>query len=236
MRGVAAFATAIVLVAAPLSAQAAPDLPLGIGTGVEAQRVGENVWVDGKIVGVGDCLTVRFSDQTSSSGGFTTTPFRAVSALRTGSASQGWKVASADQLSRLAACGIGGPAAAARAPECGSDPSIAKSTIQGFLYGLGMNGSDNPIWGPYAGLEANQIIPVTIGSECARIVAALTAERAKQGAAPDTLPLRGVLDLGGMGYIVSRGVGPTGPSNRMMISTALLSRALELKSYQSFTN
>jgi hypothetical protein len=221
------------LAAAPLSAQ---DIPLSVGDKVQFQKVGAAAWVGGRIGAVGDCLTVRFDDEPETADGYMMHSFRAVSGVRIGGETQGWRAASPDQLTRLGGCLSGGPAAAAPALECGSDPSIAKSAIQGFLYGLGMNGSDNPIWGPYAGLEANQIIPVTIGSECARIVAALTAERAKQGAAPDTLPLKGVLDLGGMGYIVSRGVGPAGPSNRMTISTALLSRALELKSYQSFTN
>lgn len=235
MKGLLLLGTVALLMAAPLAAQ---EIPLRVGDKVQFQKVGAATWVGGSIGGLGDCLTVRFDDEPGTADGYLMHSFRSVSGVRVGSEAQGWKVAGADQLTRLRGCLDGGPAAVAPVPpaECGSDPSIAKSTIQGFLYGLGMNGGDNPIWGPYAGLEAAQIIPVTIGSECSRIVAALAAERAKQGAAADTLPLKGVLDLGGIGYVVSRGTGPTGPSGRMTISTALLSRALELKSYQTFTN
>jgi hypothetical protein len=235
VRTTAILGVVLCVAAAPLAGQGTADLPLAIGMKVEAQRVGDDRWAEGRIVGVGDCLTVRFGDDASSSDGFITTGFRSVAGVRIGSTSQGWKVASADQLARLRACNIGGPSAAAPAPECGSDPSVARSTVLGFLYGLGMHGTENPIWGPYTALDQKEIVPVTIGPECARIVTALAAERAKQGAAADTLPLKGVLDLGGLGYVVSRGSGPTGPSQRLTISTALLSRALELKSYQHFT-
>jgi len=218
--------------AAQLSAQQPNgDIPVALGTNVQVQMPGDTVWYAAKITGVGECLTVtRDIDRTSD--GFIAHQFMGISALRVTGTAGTWRTMSETQRQQLGACGIGGLASAPAVPPaaCGTNAGAARGGIMGFLYGMQTRAGEGGPWEPYAFLTKEEITLITSAAECERIL--LAVDRARVGQPADSLPLQGIIDLGGLATVVMRGTLPAGPGGHFQSSRALISKELVLRSYE----
>lgn len=118
--------------------------------------------------------------------------------------------------------------AQAEASGCGSEPAIARATILGRLYGEMARAGEGRPWEPYIGVKPDSVQAFTDEAACAGVL--MAAAESETEAATDSLPLKGIVNLGDLGVVIVRGRGK--PGERGSVQTmALLDADLVVRSY-----
>lgn len=223
MRSLALLA-AFACFAAPAVAQTEERLTLHTGDAVQVQMVRDTSWKEAGLVDIGGCTLVRLESERDAEG-FIARGFAGVAALRVADASHRWHQLGATQLAELRACGPGGSPPAPIAPDCGPASDLARGYVVGMVAGVQRRGPTGQPTDELIGVGEQEVSPVTSGSLCQEILMASSHIVADA----DTIPLIGIMRVGGAGYVVARLGSSTDAAGRKWVTTIYLDADLVVR-------
>lgn len=218
-RRLTALLALLVLGGGVLHSQSAPPFTLNGGDPVQVRLTGDTAWREADITIVGPCLTFTFESDKDAEGGFRARSFRGATAVRRVDRSGLWHSPSAQEWQELQGCRVASGAAPLAPPsECGPRPDLARQHTLEMLASIRRMNSTGQPSDDLRGVKDGQVSPVMSASLCRDLLGKMALDMPST----DTIPFEGIMDLGGLGYVVSHSPLVRDPNAKGWITTTYL--------------